>query len=44
MRESAKLAREYGVYLHTHLAETEDEEQFCLDMFGINHIRLYGLD
>ena len=34
MRESAKLAREYGVHLHTHLAETEDEEQFCLDMFG----------
>ncbi|MFZ5820566.1 MAG: 8-oxoguanine deaminase [Chloroflexota bacterium] len=34
MRESAKLARQYGVHLHTHLAETEDEEQFCLDMFG----------
>jgi 8-oxoguanine deaminase len=34
MRESAKLARAYGVHLHTHLAETEDEEQFCLDMFG----------
>jgi len=34
MRESAVLAREYNVHLHTHLAETEDEEQFCLDMFG----------
>jgi len=34
MRESAKLAREYGLYLHTHLAETEDEDQFCLDKFG----------
>jgi cytosine/adenosine deaminase-related metal-dependent hydrolase len=34
MRESAKLARQYGVYLHTHLAETEDEEQFCLERFG----------
>ncbi len=34
MRESAKLAREYGVQLHTHLAETEDENQFCLDQFG----------
>ena len=34
MKESAKLAREYGVHLHTHLAETQDEEQFCLDMFG----------
>src|SRR5512134_1874529 len=30
MRESAKLARQYGVHLYTHLAETEDEEQFCL--------------
>jgi cytosine/adenosine deaminase-related metal-dependent hydrolase len=34
MRESAKLAREYGLHLHTHLAETEDEDQFCLDKFG----------
>jgi len=34
MRESAKLARHYGVSLHTHLAETLDEEQFCLDKFG----------
>lgn len=34
MRQSAKLARHYGVHLHTHLAETQDEEQFCLDMFG----------
>ena len=34
MKESARLAREYGVHLHTHLAETEDEEQFCMKMFG----------
>ncbi len=34
MRESAALAREYGVHLHTHLAETEDEETFCLEKFG----------
>jgi cytosine/adenosine deaminase-related metal-dependent hydrolase len=34
MRESAKLARKHGVHLHTHLAETEDEEQFCLQKFG----------
>jgi cytosine/adenosine deaminase-related metal-dependent hydrolase len=34
MRESARLARHYGVQLHTHLAETQDEEAFCLEMFG----------
>jgi cytosine/adenosine deaminase-related metal-dependent hydrolase len=34
MRHSASLAREYGVHLHTHLAETEDEEAFCLQKFG----------
>ncbi len=34
MRRSAELAREHKVHLHTHLAETEDEEQFCLKMFG----------
>ena len=34
MRESAKLARAYNVALHTHLAETLDEEQFCLEKFG----------
>ncbi|HKZ68531.1 MAG TPA: 8-oxoguanine deaminase, partial [Anaerolineales bacterium] len=34
MRESAKLARAYRVTLHTHLAETLDEEQFCLEKFG----------
>ena len=34
MRDSASLARERGVRLHTHLAETKDEEQFTLDRFG----------
>lgn len=34
MRESARLARSYGVTLHTHLAETKDEEAFCLEAFG----------
>ena len=34
MRESAELARRRGVRLHTHLAETVDEEQFCLATFG----------
>lgn len=34
MKESAILARQYGVRLHTHLAETQDEEAFCLEKFG----------
>lgn len=34
MRDSAELARGAGVRLHTHLAETEDEEGFCLENFG----------
>ena len=34
MRQSAELARTYGVHLHTHLAETKDEEDFCLEKFG----------
>lgn len=34
MRASAALARSYGVRLHTHLAETKDEEAFCLARFG----------
>jgi cytosine/adenosine deaminase-related metal-dependent hydrolase len=34
MRACASLAREYGVSLHTHLAETKDEEEFCLQKFG----------
>lgn len=34
MKQSAALARRYGVQLHTHLAETQDEEQFCLEKFG----------
>jgi 8-oxoguanine deaminase len=34
MKQSAALARQYGVHLHTHLAETEDEEAFCLQKFG----------
>ncbi len=34
MRQSAGLARQYGVQLHTHLAETQDEEEFCVQQFG----------
>lgn len=34
LRESAVLARDLGVRLHTHLAETIDEADFCADKFG----------
>jgi 8-oxoguanine deaminase len=34
MRSSAELATRHGVRLHTHLAETLDEEGFCQQMFG----------
>jgi cytosine/adenosine deaminase-related metal-dependent hydrolase len=36
MKESARLARTYErVNLHTHVAETKDEENFCLETFGV---------
>lgn len=35
LRESAKLARQYGVRLHTHLCETRDEERFMLEREGV---------
>ncbi|WP_241570088.1 8-oxoguanine deaminase [Rosenbergiella collisarenosi] len=38
MRESAMLAKEKGVRLHTHLAETLDEEAFCLQRFGLRTV------
>ncbi|MEO6145016.1 MAG: 8-oxoguanine deaminase [Dermatophilaceae bacterium] len=34
MREAAELARHMGVLLHTHLAETLDEDSFCRERFG----------
>jgi len=34
MRESASMAKQYDVTLHTHLAETKDEEAFCVEKFG----------
>jgi cytosine/adenosine deaminase-related metal-dependent hydrolase len=38
MRQSAALARQTGVQLHTHLAETEDEELFCIQKFGLRPV------
>ena len=38
MRASAELAEELDVRLHTHLAETLDEEDFCLQRFGLRTV------
>lgn len=35
MTASAVLAQKYDVRLHTHLAETHDETDFCIQMFGL---------
>jgi len=35
LEQTALLAREYGVRLHTHLAETLDEERFCIEAVGM---------
>ncbi len=44
-KESAVLARRYGVQLHTHLCETKDEEKYTLSVFGkrpFNHLESLG--
>ena len=38
MSEAAQLARRRNVRLHTHLAETGDEEEFCLEKFGVRPV------
>lgn len=38
MQESAKLARAYGVRLHTHLCETLDEERYTLQTYGLRPV------
>lgn len=35
LEKSALLARQHGVRLHTHLAETLDEENYCLEQVGL---------
>ena len=34
MEESAALARRLGLQLHTHLAETVEEEAYCKELYG----------
>ncbi len=38
MTEAARLARDKGVRLHTHLAETLDEQEHCLEQFGMRPV------
>lgn len=40
MREAAQLARAHDLHLHTHLAETADEEAFCIEQFGKRPVEL----
>jgi 8-oxoguanine deaminase len=40
MNETARLAERYDCQMHTHLCETEDEERFCLDMYGVRPLEL----
>ena len=45
MRRTAELAREHGVRLHTHLAETLDEETYCQEVYGcrpVEYLRRLG--
>ena len=40
MSDSARLAERYDCQLHTHLCETDDEERFCLQMYGLRPVDL----
>jgi len=40
MRETVKMARKYAVRLHTHIAETRDENDFCLQLYGCRPLKL----
>ncbi|MCF8333998.1 MAG: 8-oxoguanine deaminase [Bacteroidales bacterium] len=35
MKQTVEMGNEYNLQIHTHLAETLDEQQFCLDTFGM---------
>ena len=40
MAESARLAERFDCQLHTHLCETEGEERFCLETYGLRPVDL----
>ena len=35
MKQTVEMGKEYNLQIHTHLAETLDEQQFCIDTFGM---------
>jgi cytosine/adenosine deaminase-related metal-dependent hydrolase len=42
MMESAELARRLGLRLHTHLAETIEEEDYCRELYGCTPVEYLG--
>jgi cytosine/adenosine deaminase-related metal-dependent hydrolase len=42
MEESAALARRLGLALHTHLAETVEEEAYCRELYGCTPVEYLG--
>ena len=42
MTESAELARTLGLPLHTHLAETVEEEDYCRELYGCTPVEYLG--
>jgi len=40
MKQTARLARKHGIRMHTHLAETLDEEAYCLEHHGKRPLEL----
>jgi cytosine/adenosine deaminase-related metal-dependent hydrolase len=38
MRDSAELARRRGLTLHTHLAETAEEDAYCRELYGCSPV------
>src|SRR5688572_25596671 len=42
MEESAALARRLGLPLHTHLAETVEEDAYCRELYGCSAVEYLG--
>ena len=42
MKLTAEMARKLKVRMHTHLAETKDEEEFCKEKFGMGPVEYMG--